>query len=219
LLSAQLRMKYAPRHNVEIIEGDILAMDLELVLRRRPGPLALMEPPDLQPAQVVGNIPYYITSEILLRLFEYHQAIETVVIMVQREVADRITAKAGNSDYGLLSATTQLYARAEKMFTLPPGAFSPPPKVHSSVVRLTMAPRFEELSVSPEEFVEFLKLSFGQKRKTLLNNLKSRYSAEAVTGALKRSGVRADARAESLPLEKAAAVFRTLQTTAIPQSG
>ena len=81
-----------------------------------------------EPVNVVGNLPYYITSDILLRLFEFSKYFDTIVIMVQREVADRIAAEPGGRDYGLLSATSQLYARVEKLFTLPPDAFSPPPK-------------------------------------------------------------------------------------------
>src|SRR5271157_1897848 len=100
-----------------------------------------------EPVKVVGNLPYYITSDILLRLFEFSKHFESIVIMVQREVADRIAAEPGGRDYGVLSATTQLYARVENLFTLPPAAFTPPPKVHSSVLRLTMAPRLEELQV------------------------------------------------------------------------
>ena len=134
-----------------------------------------------------------------------------MVIMVQSEVADRIAAKPGGNDYGLLSATAQLYAKVEKLFTLPPGAFSPPPKVHSAVLRLTVAPQWERLQVPEREFIEFLKLSFGQKRKTLVNNLKPRYDAALLQQALKKAGVRADARGETLPLEKAAAVFRVLR--------
>jgi len=92
---------------------------------------------------VVGNLPYYITSDILLRLFEFSMTkFDVIVIMVQREVADRIAASPGTRDYGLLSATAQLYTKVERLFTLPPEAFSPPPKVHSTVLRMTVSPRF-----------------------------------------------------------------------------
>jgi 16S rRNA (adenine1518-N6/adenine1519-N6)-dimethyltransferase len=211
VMAAQLRMTFATQHNVEIIEGDVLSMDLEAVLRRRPGPMSLVEPQNLELSRVVGNIPYYITSEILLRLFAFHDAIEMAVVMVQREVADRVAAKPGTRDYGLLSATAQLYAQVETLFTLPPNAFSPAPKVHSTVLRLTMQPQVKKLQVSEVEFVNFLKLSFGQKRKTLVNNLKSRYPDAAIRAALKHASVRSDARAESLSLEKSAAVFRELR--------
>jgi 16S rRNA (adenine1518-N6/adenine1519-N6)-dimethyltransferase len=211
VLAAQLRMKYAAWPNVEIIEGDILKIDISTVLGPRPGALAGVKDAPKQIAQVVGNIPYYITSDILLRLFKYHEYFNRMVIMVQKEVAERIAAKPGGKEYGLLSATAQLYAKVEKLFTVPPGAFAPPPKVDSAVLRLTVAPQWERLRVPEREFIEFLKLSFGQKRKTLVNNLKSRYDVPLLQQALKKAGVRADARSETLPLEKAAAVFRFVQ--------
>ena len=161
--------------------------------------------------KIVGNIPYYITSDILLRLFAYYAYFHRIVLMVQKEVAERIAAKPGGKDYGLLSATAQLYARVEKLFAVPPGAFTPAPRVHSAVVRLTIEPQWERLQVPECEFIEFLKLSFGQKRKTLVNNLKPRYDAALAQQALKKAGVRADARSETLTLEKAAAVFRMLR--------
>jgi len=132
------------------------------------------------------------------------------VIMVQKEVADRLAATPGTRDYGLLSATAQLYAKVERLFTLPPGAFSPPPKVHSSVVRLTMSPRVNALNVDEEAFITFLKLSFGQKRKTLWNNLKTEYAPDLLKEALREAGVKPTVRAETLPLEKSAAIFRAL---------
>src|SRR5262249_52578969 len=152
-----------------------------------------------------------ITSDILLRLFAYHRHFSTLVIMVQKEVADRLAAAPGSRDYALLSATTQLYGRGEKLFTLPPGAFSPPPKVHSTVVRITIEPRLESLGVPESEFIAFLKLSFGQKRKTLWNNLKTQYSQEAMRAAMARTGIKPAVRAEALTLDKSAALFRALQ--------
>jgi 16S rRNA (adenine1518-N6/adenine1519-N6)-dimethyltransferase len=211
VLAAQLRMKFATYSNVEIIEGDILKIELDTVFGPKPGTLR----PGLnfapEPAHVVGNLPYYITSDILLRLLEYHRYFSTIVIMVQKEVADRLAASPGSRDYGLLSATAQLYARVEKLFTLPPGAFSPPPKVHSSVVRLTIEARLAALKVPEAEFISFLKRSFGQKRKTLWNNLKTQYDQEALRAALAKSGVKPTVRAEALPLAKSAALFRALQ--------
>lgn len=214
VLAAQLRMKYANFRKVEIIEADFLDIDLSSLLGPRPGTTVTgLTPQAPEKIRVVGNIPYYITSDILLRIFEHHRYFESVVIMVQQEVAERIVAKPGTSDYGLLSATCQLYARVEKLFSLPPGAFSPPPKVHSAVLRLNIEPRFEALGVEPQTFVDFLKLSFGQKRKTLVNNLKQRYGEEAIRTALAKAKVRPDSRAEALPLEKAAAVFRLVSQT------
>ncbi len=215
VLAAQLRMRYAGRSSVEVIEGDILSVDLGALFSTPRGFWGGPTPTPLQRVRVVGNIPYYITSDILLRLLEFHARIETIVLLVQREVADRIAATPGQRDYGLLSATVQLYARVEKLFTLPPGAFAPPPKVHSMALRLTMAPQAERLRISEREFVDFLKLSFAHKRKTLLNNLKSRYGQADIVQALAGAGARRDVRAEALPLEKAAAVFRHLSEKAL----
>jgi 16S rRNA (adenine1518-N6/adenine1519-N6)-dimethyltransferase len=213
MLATQLRYQYGRQPHVEIIEADVLKLDFRTVLNRTIGPLNDLRPLKPARARVVGNLPYYITSDILLRLFEFHDQFDVIVIMVQREVADRIAAQSGSRDYGLLSATVQLYARVENLFTLPPGAFLPPPKVHSSVLRLTVAPRFEELRLRPEEFIGFLKLAFAMKRKTLLNNLREKYGEEKVRAALREAGVRADVRAEALPLEKSAEVFKSLTLT------
>src|SRR5258706_7992621 len=170
VLAAQLRMKFARRANVEIIEADVLDVNFHALLRSKADPMPGMPPPLHDPgrAHVVGNLPYYITSDILLRLFKLHELFERIIIMVQKEVADRIAAAPGGRDYGLLSATTQLHAKVETLFTLPPGAFAPPPKVHSTVLRLTIAPRWQKLRVPLAPFIDFLKLSFGQKRKTLV---------------------------------------------------
>lgn len=214
MMSAELRFKYRLQPQVEIIEADVLKLDFRTVLNRTIGPLNDLRPLKPSPARVVGNLPYYITSDILLRLFEFHDQFDVIVIMVQREVADRVAAAPGSRDYGLLSATAQLYAKVEKLFTLPPEAFAPPPKVHSTVLRLTIAPRFAELQIKPAEFIAFLKTAFAMKRKTLLNNLKKNYSEELVRSTLKETGIRSDVRAEALPLERSADVFRQLQSNA-----
>lgn len=211
VLAAQLRMHFALAPNIEIIEGDVLAIDFDTIFGPKPGNSRPGLEYSPEPAKVVGNLPYYITSDILLRLFEYRKYFDTLIIMVQREVADRIAAKPGSRDYGLLSATAQLYARIEKLFTLAPAAFNPPPKVHSTVLRLTIAPQLERLRVVEDRFIDFLKLSFGQKRKTLWNNLKLQYEPAALKAALEQVGVKANVRAEALPLDKTAALFRALR--------
>jgi 16S rRNA (adenine1518-N6/adenine1519-N6)-dimethyltransferase len=211
VLAAQLRMKFATIPNLEVIEGDILAIDFHTLFGPKPGatrPGMTLMP---EPVRVVGNLPYYITSEILLRLLEFRRYFSIMVIMVQQEVADRITASPGGRDYGLLSATVQLYAQVEQLFTLPPGAFSPPPKVQSAVIRLTMASQVEKLGVGEDRFLDFMKLSFGQKRKTLWNNLKSQYRPAQLRQALEQTGIKPDVRAEALSLEKSASLFRALQ--------
>lgn len=211
VLAAQLRMRYATRPNVEILESDFVTAQFSSMVGRRPGPLHDLRPTQPETVDIVGNLPYYITTDIVLRILELHQNIERAVIMVQKEVADRIAAKAGSREYGLLSATAQLFARVDKLFTLPPEAFSPPPEVHSSAIRLTMAPRLQELQVEEGPFIAFLKLAFAQKRKTLANNLRGQYDAAAIRAALKSAGVRSDVRAEAMSLEKTATVFRALR--------
>jgi 16S rRNA (adenine1518-N6/adenine1519-N6)-dimethyltransferase len=214
VLAAQLRMHFSLTPNVEIIEGDILAIDLDSLFGPKPGstrPGMELEP---QKIRVIGNLPYFITSDILLRLFEYRKYFETLILMVQKEVADRVTAKPGTKEYGLLSATAQLYMKVEKLLTLPPGAFSPPPKVHSSVVKMQPSARLAELKVNEEEFIKFLKLSFGQKRKTLWNNLKSRYSTDQLDRALGKAKVKPAVRAEAISLETSAQIFRELEKSA-----
>ncbi|HVM92386.1 MAG TPA: 16S rRNA (adenine(1518)-N(6)/adenine(1519)-N(6))-dimethyltransferase RsmA [Terriglobales bacterium] len=212
VLSAQLRLQFALQPNVEVIEGDILKIELDTVFGPKPGVLRPGIAYRPEPARVVGNLPYYITSDILLRLFDYHRYFSTIVVMVQKEVADRLSASPGTRDYGLLSATAQLYGDVEKLFVLPPGAFSPPPRVHSAVVRITIKPKLDSLQVDEAGFISFLKLSFGQKRKTLWNNLKTRYNEAALRAALAKSGVKPAVRAEALPLEKSAALFRALSS-------
>jgi 16S rRNA (adenine1518-N6/adenine1519-N6)-dimethyltransferase len=211
VLAAQLRLRFGMTRNVEIIEGDVLAIDFDSLFGPKPGlgrPGIDLKP---EPVTVVGNLPYYITSDILLRLFEFSKYFDSIVIMVQREVADRIAAEPGGRDYGMLSATAQLYARVEKLFTLPPAAFVPPPKVHSTVLRLTIDPQQEKLGVAGDGFIDFLRLSFGQKRKTLWNNLKAKYEGAELKRALADAKVKATARAETLSLAESAAVYRALR--------
>lgn len=199
-LAESLRKCFASHPNVEILEHDVLTVDL--------GSLRSSE----EKLLVVGNLPYYITSDILLHLYRHHDAISRVVVMMQREVADRVAAAPGSRDYGLLSATTQLYARVEKLITLPPGAFSPPPQVYSSVLRLTFAPRFAQLGVDPDGFIRFLRQSFAQKRKTLQNNLRAA-GYEPGTLAAAADSISLQARAEAVPLEVMARLYRAIRET------
>lgn len=169
---------------------------------------------------VVGNLPYYITSPILTRLAENSSSIDRAVLMVQREVADRVTAAPGSRDYGLLSVTVQLHGPVEALFTLPPGAFSPPPEVHSTVFRWRFAPRFEELEVDREPFAGFLRQVFALKRKTLVNNLRAAgYSPSSIAGTLAETAIDAKARAEALSPDELASLWRGLKKEGATSSG
>jgi len=139
------------------------------------------------------------------------------VVMMQREVAERIAASPGSSEYGALSAITQMHARVTNLFTLPPSAFSPPPDVFSTVLRLEFAPRFTELGVAFERFNRFLRASFAQKRKTLANNLRAAgYSAAELTAAWPQT-IALQARSEAVTLEAMAALYRALETARAAQ--
>jgi 16S rRNA (adenine1518-N6/adenine1519-N6)-dimethyltransferase len=136
--------------------------------------------------------------------------------MMQREVAERIASAPGSSDYGALSAFTQLHAHVTNLFTLPPGAFSPPPEVYSTVLRLDFAPRFTELNVEPEGFNKFLRSSFAQKRKTLANNLRvAGFSSTQLTAAWPAS-IPPLARSEAVPLDAMAELYRGLSSAVTP---
>jgi len=203
MLAQQLRVALAASKNVEIVQADFLDVALAGLLRSPENPSKRLK--------VVGNIPYYITSDILLRLFEQHDAIESIVVMVQKEVADRLSAQPGSRDYGLLTVTANLFADVEQLFTLPPGAFSPPPQVYSSVIRFRVSPKASTFRVDVPEFLSFCKLAFAQKRKTLFNNLRTQYATADIHEAVQKAGVRPDARAEALSLTELAQIHRALK--------
>jgi 16S rRNA (adenine1518-N6/adenine1519-N6)-dimethyltransferase len=199
-LAAYLRAQFPPER-VTVVEADVLHFDFAGVSESVGKRIA-----------VVGNLPYYITSPILLKLAANHAALDRAVLMVQREVADRIVAGPGSRDYGLLSVTVQLYGPVERLFTLPPSAFSPPPDVHSSVIRWRFAPRFGELGVDPTSFLRFVRQAFAQKRKTLANNLRAAgFSPAAILAALPASNIQAQARAEAVSLEEFASLWTSLE--------
>jgi 16S rRNA (adenine1518-N6/adenine1519-N6)-dimethyltransferase len=163
---------------------------------------------------VAGNLPYHITSPILLKLAASHAWLDRAVLMVQREVADRITAAPGSRDYGLLSVTVQMYGPAERLFTLPPNAFSPPPEVHSSVFRWRFEQRFAELAVDEKGFLRFVRQAFAQKRKTLANNLRAAgFQPQVIANALTAAEVPVQARSEAIPIEGFAALWHCLAKT------
>lgn len=207
-LAARLQHQFADQPSIQILSQDVLETDFAALHAGD------QEQPDSGSAEkllVVGNLPYYITSDILLRLFRFHSVIERAVVMIQREVADRVAASPGSSDYGILSATAQMYTRAEKLLTLPPEAFSPPPEVHSTVLRFTMAPRFDEFHVSPDAFTAFLRISFAQKRKMLAKNLRSAgYAPDAIAAAFEGCGISPQVRAEELDLAAMTCLCRRL---------
>lgn len=211
-LFRELTFGFREQPHVTIHHLDVLKSDL-----------ASFVPPgaDGQPGtvDVVGNLPYYITSDILLHLYAAARKglLRRAVVMMQREVAERIAAAPGTSDYGPLSAFTQLHASVVNLFTLGPRSFSPPPEVDSTVLRLDFAPRFDELHVEPEGFNRFLRASFAQKRKTLTNNLRAAGYTPAQLTAAWPAAMPAQVRSEAVSLELMAELYRALE--AAPAAG
>ena len=201
-LAAKLRVEF-PADRVTVLNQDVLRFNFAEASKAAGERLP-----------VVGNLPYGITSQILLKLASNHAYIDRAVLMVQREVADRVASEPGSRDYGLLSVTVQMYGPAQTVFTLPPSAFTPPPDVYSTVFRWRFAPRFEELGVDEDKFLRFVRTAFAQKRKTLANNLRAAtVSPEAVAKALADAQIPLHARAEQLSIESFAALWHSLQAT------
>jgi 16S rRNA (adenine1518-N6/adenine1519-N6)-dimethyltransferase len=203
-LAVDLQAQYKDNPSVTVQSSNFLTTDLTALVHERLGRDGK--------ALLVGNLPYYITSDILLHLVEHAAVIDTAVVMMQREVGERIAAQPGSRDYGLLTVTVQMAASVESIFTLPPEAFSPRPQVFSSVLRLMMRPRYTELNVDRAAFERFARQAFAQKRKTLANNLKAAgYSSAAIATAVEWESIAADVRAEALSVEQLAALHRSLR--------
>jgi 16S rRNA (adenine1518-N6/adenine1519-N6)-dimethyltransferase len=164
---------------------------------------------------VYGNLPYYITSPILHHLFGFIDRIESIHIVIQTEVAERIVSPPGSRDYGYLSVACQFYARPEIDLTLPPGAFRPPPRVTSALVSMTPPGKRNRLKSEfaiPDDhaFLEFVQGCFAQKRKTIRNNLLALAPDSRIHKALAVCGLRPDARAEQLSLAQFGVLFSQL---------
>lgn len=187
----------SPYDNVEIIHQDILKMDMErFVGEKNQG----------NPVKVVANLPYYITTPIIMGLFESHVSIHSITIMVQKEVAERMQAEPGTKDYGALSLAVQYYARPEIVANVPPNCFMPRPNVGSAVIRLT---KYQEPPVSVDDerqLFALIRASFNQRRKTLVNGLNNApnipYGKDEVIQVLEEMGLPANIRGEALTLEQ-----------------
>ncbi|HLH17333.1 MAG TPA: 16S rRNA (adenine(1518)-N(6)/adenine(1519)-N(6))-dimethyltransferase RsmA [Bryobacteraceae bacterium] len=173
------------RSAAEVVEADVLATELG----------------QWGPAVIAGNLPYYITSPIVERVLR--AGFRRAVLLVQKEVADRLAAQPGSRDYGFLTVETALFAHARKLFEVKPSAFHPPPKVDSAVVRLDPRPCPVD---DPEDFLRFAGLCFRHKRKTIRNNLAEVYGKERIGG-----WPEAGSRAEQLSLEQLLEMYGRLR--------
>jgi 16S rRNA (adenine1518-N6/adenine1519-N6)-dimethyltransferase len=186
--------------NVSVISADILETNIAALTSGRR-------------ARIYGNLPYYITSPILHHLFASAELIDEIHIVIQHEVALRVAAEPETRDYGYLSVLTQYYSRPELVLEIPRGAFRPPPEVSSALVSLRFPGERAKLpQINEAAFLDFVKLCFSQKRKVLVNNLKSHVKPELVRKAMAELNLRPDARAEQLSVSTLAALFARLRT-------
>jgi 16S rRNA (adenine1518-N6/adenine1519-N6)-dimethyltransferase len=205
-LARRLEEVAAPHGNVRVVSGDVLQLDLAALAAAAFGDSA-----SGGRLHVYGNLPYYITSPILHRLFEMADRIASIHVVVQMEVAARIAARPGRREYGYLSVLAQFHSRPEIRLRIPPGAFRPRPKVFSALVSMELPGAGSELGISDAAaFFEFVKLCFAQKRKTLWNNLRSGFGEERTKIALASAGIEPRTRAEELSVAQFAAIYRSL---------
>lgn len=196
----------SPYDNVTIVNQDILKMDIAQIAQ---------EYNEGKPIKVVANLPYYITTPIIMELFESHVPLESVTVMVQREVADRMQAAPGSKEYGALSLAVQYYAQAEIVANVPPNCFMPRPNVGSAVIRL-VCHKENPVKVADEKFMfRIIRASFNQRRKTLQNGLGNDaglpVTKEETAEALDKMGLSQTIRGERLSLSQFAQLSDILQ--------
>ena len=186
-----LNEKFADEPNFALINQDILTVDLDMLIQEHF--------PDM-PVCVCANLPYYITTPILMKLLEGNHGFRTITVMVQKEVAQRLCSKCGDSEYGAITASVNYYASVKRLFPVKAGSFSPPPKVDSAVIRFDL---YETPPVTPcdtETFFAVIKAAFAQRRKTLLNALSTafsdRLSRDELSKIIEEAGLPQDIRGE-----------------------
>ncbi len=198
-LARNLRSEFREDARVEILEQDVLHTSFTDLCERY----------QARDCYVFGNLPYYITSPILHHVLEAWKSVRHVTVMVQQEVAERLVASPGSRAYGYLSVFVQCFTRPQILFGIPPGAFSPPPKVRSALVDLPVSPRYPD-EAPFTAFLKFAQLAFAHKRKSLLNNLLSSFSRSEAEAALEALALGPRIRAEQLSLDQLREVFQRL---------
>ena len=183
--------------NVSIINEDILKVDIAALAKEKNGG---------RPIKVVANLPYYITTPIIMGLFESHVPLESITVMVQKEVADRMQVGPGTKDYGALSLAVQYYSEPYIVANVPPNCFMPRPAVGSAVIRLTRHQKPPVEVMDEKLMFRLIRASFNQRRKTLANGLKNsgelNLSKEVITAAIEKLGKGSSVRGEALDLEE-----------------
>lgn len=183
--------------NIEILNEDILKVDIAALVEAKNGG---------KPIKVVANLPYYITTPIIMGLLENHVPVESITVMVQKEVADRMQAGPGTKDYGALSLAVQYYCEPYIVANVPPNCFIPRPKVGSAVIRLRTHANAPVKTVDENMMFRIIRASFNQRRKTLANGLNNsqelHFTKEQIAAAIEQLGVSASIRGEALTLEQ-----------------
>jgi 16S rRNA (adenine1518-N6/adenine1519-N6)-dimethyltransferase len=192
-LAARLRARAAP--NVEIVEGDALAVDLRALLPRG--------------ARVAGNLPYYISSPLLRRFLDLHDHVRDLHALLQEEVARRVASPPGSKEYGILSVSYALWAETDLPLRVPPGAFRPPPQVSSAILRARFRETARAEVPDPEAFRRLVETSFARRRRTLENNLQDSYLN--LKEHLRLLNIEGSRRAETLSVAEFAALARALE--------
>lgn len=193
-----LKREFAAKENFQLVESDALKVDFSRFKTENQRPKV----------KLVANLPYYISTAILQKLIEEREVFSEMILMFQKEVVERITAKVGDSERGFLTVLVENYLEAEKLFDVPSRAFRPAPKVNSSIVRLISK---ENVEIPAESFRNLISLAFRQKRKTLYNNLKNEFPN--IQNSLEKCGIEANVRAESLTMEE----WRKLSFAILPR--
>jgi 16S rRNA (adenine1518-N6/adenine1519-N6)-dimethyltransferase len=188
------------KHSLEILEGDALKIDLEELCRQKAGHKKI---------KVVANLPYHITTPILTRLLPMHRWVESLTVMVQKEFAERMAAKAGTSSYSSFSVFLQFYSAVKLLFTISPSCFYPAPKVHSAIVHCALhPPALKEME--EKHFFTMTRTAFGQRRKMLRSTLKSLYPVQCIDAALEKMHLDLKVRPEELSLSQFLTLFHFL---------
>jgi 16S rRNA (adenine1518-N6/adenine1519-N6)-dimethyltransferase len=203
-LAARLQDLATQSRTLTVVHADVLQTDFAALAQGRR-------------IRVYGNLPYYITSPILHHLFGFADLIDEIHIVIQLEVAFRLVARPGTRDYGYLSVLTQYFSRPALALKIPRGAFRPPPEVGSALVSLRLPGERGQIALNDEQrFLDFVKMCFAQKRKTLVNNLRDIAQPDQLRAALQAQSSRIDARAEQLSVAQLAALFEAVGTPATP---
>ncbi len=192
--------------NVKILHADALKVELASLIREELSGYRV---------SVCANLPYYITSEIIMHLLESGVSFSSLVLMVQKEAAARLVSASGSADYGSIAAAVSYYAKVSKLFDVQPGSFMPRPRVVSTVLRLVPYDQKPVRPVNEARFLSLIRASFSQRRKTLMNSLISyyggKYSKETLESVLRAGGVDPTRRGETLSLQELCAVADALE--------